>query len=178
LQKAAETAVKENPNLLFVLAGTEESTGFERFSVKELDSNFLYIGERNDIDEVYRACDIFTLPTFYREGIPRSILEASASGLPVVASRMPGCLDAVAHNSSGLLVEPKNPQELAQALVRLSTSPQLRRDMGEAGRRRVGACFSLESISQQYADAYFRLVQESPLRHGGKSESRDGTADL
>lgn len=89
-------------------------------------------GQCADMPEVWRGAHIACLPS-YREGLPKSLLEAAACGLPIVTSDTPGCRDTVSAGN-GLLVPPRDPERLAEALMRLITDPALRADMGHRSR--------------------------------------------
>ncbi len=87
------------------------------------------LGSRHDVHALYAGMDIFVLPS-HREGFPRSVMEASAMGVPVVATDIRGCREAVDHDRSGLLVPKKDPEELAAALIALVTDADRRRRLG------------------------------------------------
>ena len=98
------------------------------------------LGQRDDIADLLRAADIFTLPS-HREGMPRSIIEAMMTGLPVVASDIRGCREEVVDGETGLLVPAENSARLKDALGRLIGDAELRRAMGSAGRERAAALY-------------------------------------
>ncbi len=98
------------------------------------------LGRREDVPDILRAADIFTLPS-HREGMPRSIIEAMMTGLPVVATDIRGSREEVVDGETGLLVPVADPAALALALDRLARDPALRRRMGEAGRARALALY-------------------------------------
>jgi sugar transferase (PEP-CTERM/EpsH1 system associated) len=110
-------------------------------------------GERADVPDVMRAMDLFVLPS-RAEGISNTVLEAMASGLPVVATAVGGNPELVAHGRTGLLVPPSDPQALADALAHYLVHPERRRQHGAAGRRRVEAEFSLERMVAGYERLY------------------------
>ena len=95
-----------------------------------------FLGYRNDIPELMRSADIFVSAS-HREGMPRSIIEAMMSGLPVVATNIRGSREEVVHGETGLLVEVKHPPGLALALTALAEEPDTRKTWGEAGRVRA-----------------------------------------
>ncbi len=95
-----------------------------------------FTGLDPETPRLYAATDILALPT-YREGFPQVALEAAAMGLPVVATSVPGCVDAVHDGVTGTLVPPRDVGALADALRRYASDPPLRARHGEAARRRV-----------------------------------------
>lgn len=114
-----------------------------------------------DTPPLYSAMDVVALPT-YREGLPNVPLEAAAMALPVVATRIPGCTDAVLDGVTGTLVPPRDATALAAALLRYLRDPALRARHGEAGRERVLAEFRREAIWEAVAEEYRRLLAAHP----------------
>jgi glycosyltransferase involved in cell wall biosynthesis len=110
----------------------------------------------------YAAIDILTLPT-YREGFPNTPLEAAAMQLPVVATRVPGCVDAVQDFVTGILVPPRDAVALADAIRLYIEKPELRYQHGLAGRDRVLQNFRQEAIWEAFHQEYKRLLQEEGL---------------
>jgi glycosyltransferase involved in cell wall biosynthesis len=115
------------------------------------------LGERNDVPELLAEADVFVLSS-RSEGLPISILEAMAAGLPVVASDVGGVPEVVAEGETGLLVPPGDPQRLAEALGRLLGDPALRGRLGQAGRIRVAEHFDLAKVQQAHLDLYSRML--------------------
>lgn len=120
-----------------------------------LSSSVTFTGFRSDIPELLSLIDVFTLPS-YREGLPRSILEAMAMELPVVATDIRGCREAVVHEQTGLIVPPRNSEKLAEALAKLLENIDLRKSFGKAGRQRVETeydeCFVFERLAAAYTE--------------------------
>lgn len=94
-------------------------------------------GWQDDMQQVYSRCHIVVLPTMYGEGVPTTLLEAAACARPLVATDIPGCRAIVEDGKNGFLVQPDDPQGLADAIERLVIDPQLRLKMGLAGRQFV-----------------------------------------
>lgn len=115
-------------------------------------------GERDDIPELLRAMDVFVLPSL-AEGISNTLLEAMASGLPVIATRVGGNAELVVEGVTGTLVPAAQPQALAAALARYIAEPALCRRHGLAGRERVEREFSMETMVARYVDNYERLLR-------------------
>lgn len=114
-------------------------------------------GPTSDVASVWANAHIGVLPS-YREGLPKSLLEAAACGRPLIATDVPGCRDVVVHEETGLLVPPKNPRALAEAIVRLARDAPLRARLGNAARERVKAHFSVEQVVEQTLSLY-RSIQ-------------------
>ncbi|HVO65291.1 MAG TPA: TIGR03088 family PEP-CTERM/XrtA system glycosyltransferase, partial [Syntrophales bacterium] len=110
-------------------------------------------GERNDIPEVMRGLDLFVLPSL-REGMSNTILEAMASGLPVVATRVGGNPELVDEGKTGLLVPPKHPMAMTEAILKYANNSEMLIRHGQAGRRKAEIQFSIEKMVQGYQQVY------------------------
>jgi len=126
---------------------------------------------------LYAAMDVAVLPT-YREGFPNVPLEAAAMGLPVVATRIPGCVDAVADGQTGILVEVRDAESLRSAIVRYIEDPVLRSTHGQAGRERVAKDFRQEAIWEALFAEYQRLLRPHGIELRADSGSADQPASL
>jgi glycosyltransferase involved in cell wall biosynthesis len=120
-----------------------------------LEQAVVLAGDRSDVADVLAGADVFVLSST-SEGLPLSILEAMAAGLPVVASSVGGVPEAVEDGDTGLLVPPRDPARLAAALERLLADPALRRRLGSNGRERVREHFGLEAFQQRHVAVYRR----------------------
>ena len=103
------------------------------------------LGHRDDVPALLAAADIFTLAS-HREGMPRSIIEAMLTGLPVVATNIRGSREEVTHNQTGLLVPVADPPALGAALNTLAGDPSLRQRHGAAGRARARAIYDEANV--------------------------------
>jgi glycosyltransferase involved in cell wall biosynthesis len=121
-----------------------------------------YLGPRRDIAALLAGAHIACQPSTYREGLPKSALEAMAAGKPLVATDIAGLREAVVDQKTGLLVPPGNPPALAAALQRLITDPALRARMGAAGRQRAEQNFADGIICAQTLLVYDSLIPRSP----------------
>jgi sugar transferase (PEP-CTERM/EpsH1 system associated) len=115
-------------------------------------------GEREDVPAIMRSLDLFALPSL-REGISNTILEAMASGLPVVATRVGGNPELVEERKTGLLIPPANSIALAGAIRSYLLHPELLSIHGQAGRKRAEDCFSLEKMVSGYTAVYDKLLE-------------------
>jgi len=120
-------------------------------------------GERRDVPALMQGFDAFVLPS-WAEGISNTILEAMASGLPVVATQVGGSAELVEHGHTGYLVPPGHPPALKDVIRRLIESPDVTRGLGLAGRDRTLRLFSLNGMVQAYDSLYRGLLQQ-PLTH-------------
>jgi glycosyltransferase involved in cell wall biosynthesis len=103
-------------------------------------------GMRRDMPAVLRQASLFALPTYYREGVPKALIEAAAAGLPAITTDTPGCRDIVSHDETGLLVPPRDARALAAAIEMLLGDPARRAEMGRKARARVLLRFSLRRV--------------------------------
>lgn len=120
-------------------------------------------GERSDVPEVMRAIDVFALPS-RAEGISNTILEAMASGLPVVATDVGGNAELVVAGQTGALVPAENPDAMAQALLRYTSDAALRQKHGASGRQRVEQNFSIDNMVTRYTQLYESLLRPTGAR--------------
>ena len=116
-----------------------------------------YWGRREDMPTVWQSAHIACLPS-YREGMPKSLLEAAACGLPIVTTDVPGCQEVIVDGQEGLLVQPKDAKSLAKALKYLIEQPALRRSMGEKARKRAEALFCQEQVIAATLKIYSELL--------------------
>lgn len=123
-------------------------------------------GERADVADVMRGLDCFVLPS-RAEGISNTILEAMASGLPVIATAVGGNADLVAVGISGEMVPANEIEPMAEAIVRMAEDPQRARSMGAAGRRLAEERFSMQAMVSAYRRVYDRLLGRPQDQEGG-----------
>jgi glycosyltransferase involved in cell wall biosynthesis len=110
------------------------------------------LGYRTDVAALLRGADLFVLPS-HREGMPRSIIEAMMTGLPVVATRIRGAREQVVDGETGFLVPVREPTALAEALSRLAADPALRARLGAAGRARALDCYDEAKVIARQIEA-------------------------
>jgi glycosyltransferase involved in cell wall biosynthesis len=116
------------------------------------------LGHRLDVPSLYAQAHIVALPS-YREGLPKSLIEAAACGRPVVTTDVPGCRDAIEPNVSGLLVPARDVKALADALERLIRDAGLRQAMGKAGRTLAEREFGIEKVVAAHLQIYQDLLE-------------------
>jgi glycosyltransferase involved in cell wall biosynthesis len=116
-----------------------------------------FIGYHTNISKLYADSHIVCLPS-YREGLPKSLIEAAAAGRAVVTTDVPGCRDAIIVNKTGLIVPVKNSYRLADAIQWLIEHPSERIKMGKAGRKYAEKNFKIEKIIQYHLSIYRELI--------------------
>jgi glycosyltransferase involved in cell wall biosynthesis len=134
----------------------------ERVAKAGLTNRFRFAGFTDEVAEHLQAMDIFVLAS-YREGLPRSVLEAMSTGLPVIATNIRGCREAVAHKETGFIVPPRDSKALTEAVALLLNDRPLAAAMGIAGRRRVEALFDQKMVAQRFTQ-YIRNRIQSRIR--------------
>jgi glycosyltransferase involved in cell wall biosynthesis len=162
LIEAAAKLLTQFPNLHILVIGGQLGTDPEPFQLElveriqklGLEKQVTLTGYREDTPELLGLLDIFTLPTFTHEGLPRSILEAMSMGLPVVATDIRGCREAIVHEETGLIIPPQNSEKLAEALSKLLSNHDLRQAYGKAGRKRVEAEYDERIVFERLQTAY------------------------
>jgi glycosyltransferase involved in cell wall biosynthesis len=147
----------------FILAGAPDEGNHNALTAAELrgweaEGLVRWLGPVSDIAGLLASAHIACQPSSYREGLPKSALEAMAAGKPLVATDIPGCREAVIDGETGFLVPARDATALAAALARLIDNPELRAAMGAAGRARVEENFSDGIICEKTLAVYESLV--------------------
>jgi len=161
---AARILSQRKAGVTMLLAGPLDENALDSISRQDLrdaERFVRYLGPRTDIPSLLSICELAVLPTYYREGIPRFLIEAAAIGKAIIACDVPGCRDIVESGNTGILIEPRNPRMLADAIQSLMASDTTRRKMGESGRRKVQAEMSLEKVATEYHGIYLDLVSRA-----------------
>ncbi|HHL22048.1 MAG TPA: colanic acid biosynthesis glycosyltransferase WcaL, partial [Aliiroseovarius sp.] len=161
LLKAFEQARKTEPGLRLTLVGDGPDRAFLEEAARPLGDAVHFAGYQSQsaVAGILATADALVLPSF-AEGVPVVLMEAMASGKPVIATRVAGVPELVENGVSGFLVAPGNPDELAEKLILLGADPALRARMGDAGRRKVREEFDVRTEAA-------RLRSLFELRGGG-----------
>ena len=179
LLEAAAEVHRHRPGVRFLLVGPRDSEGPLAVTQAEIERHRPYVlalGPRSDVPSLLSIADVFALPTEYREGIPRALLEAAAASRPIVTTRMPGCRDVIRDGWNGYLVAPHSPQQLAGRILDLLRDRQTAIAMGARAATLVKSEFSLEVIVERYASLYEELINRSlqkPMKLGVEGLERD-----
>jgi len=169
--EAASLVRARNPQVTFLLIGPEVHEGPTAFPAERVHRcpDVRFLGRRADVPTLLAISDLFVLPTYLREGVPRVLLEAGALGLPLVTTDVPGCREVVRHGENGVLVPERDGQTLASTIFDLLADPARRQRMGRTSRELVTERFHLDIVSAAYARIYRQALGI------GESESRDIT---
>lgn len=113
-----------------------------------------YLGFRSDMPEQFGKSDIMCFPSYYREGVPKAVLDASAAGLPIITCDSIGCRDTVKDGVNGFLVSPKSPKEVAEKLDILLSDENLRRKMGRISRDMAEKEYDVNKVVDKHLRIY------------------------
>jgi glycosyltransferase involved in cell wall biosynthesis len=147
-----------------ILVGMPDPENPTNISEKQLcewhdDDLIQWWGFRDDVVDVWRQANVAVLPS-YREGLPKSLLEAAACARPIVATDVPGCREIVRHEENGLLVPINDPVALADALEIVLTDAELRKRMGAKSRQLVEAQFHVNLVIRDTLEVYESLLNK------------------
>jgi len=152
--------VKAVPEAKFLLVG--EGPRRERLEAlsEELRvrDNVILAGFRSDIKEILSAIDLLVVPSIL-EGFPMIILEAMAMGKPIVATNIDGIIEQITDGVDGILVPPKNPNALAEAILKIFSEEEKMKKIGLAARQKVESCFSVQKMVRETEQVYMSLLE-------------------
>ncbi|MCA0979390.1 glycosyltransferase family 4 protein [Qipengyuania flava] len=123
----------------------------------------------DDVRPYLTACSVFVLPSYYREGLPRTILEALASGRPIITTDLPGCRDAIRPGNNGMLVLPRSAESLAEAMKQFAADPSLVGRMGSASLEIAREIYDVRKVNHQ-------LLREMDLLRSSNTQTPQGFA--
>ena len=168
LVDATAELVARFPDVAVVIVGQGHLYQTLRDRARELgvSSSVHLTGHRPDARMILDAADVFVLPSRH-EGMPLAAMEAMDAGLPVVATRVIGTAEVVAHDETGLLVPPQDAHALASALALLLSEPDLRARFGRAGRRRYLEHFTSARMATETVGVYQQVLQGVPSTLAG-----------
>jgi glycosyltransferase involved in cell wall biosynthesis len=164
---AAQQVCQRFPGVHFLLVGAADKDSVDSFSASELGEFSRVVkwpGPRKDIPQILAASDLFVLPSYLREGIPRVLLEAASMGLPLITTDSPGCNDVVEDGVNGCLVPARDPEALSQAIVALLGQPEVRQRFGRTSRLRAIERFDLSVVVTQTSKHYRGLLAHKTQR--------------
>jgi phosphatidylinositol alpha-mannosyltransferase len=163
LLRAWPLVLERQPDARLVVVGRGRPLeGYRRFAARQgwsaEDVVFAGYVASEDLPRYYQSCQVFCAPNTGQESFGIVLLEAMASGAPIVASDIPGYRDVVSHGVQGLLVEPRNPGALADAVCRLLGNPELRASMRRIGQEHAQA-YDWPRVASQVLDFYAEVLE-------------------
>jgi glycosyltransferase involved in cell wall biosynthesis len=162
LIESAALVARNNPDTLFVIAGKGPSKQLIEDRIKELgiENNTQLTGFIPDelLPTYYNAADCFVIPSASGEGLPLVLFEAMACELPVIATKVGGTPEILTHMKNGILVPPRNPKAMAEALAKILAKEELRRIIGEEAKKNVEKNFTWEENVRKLEEVYSEFV--------------------
>lgn len=152
---------KEIPNFYYLIVGDGEYREAlkEKVSEKQLENTVIFIGHREDINEILVACDVFVLPTLI-EALPTVLIEAMASKKPAIASNVGGVPEMIEDLKNGILTAPENVEELEKACIKLGKDEILRKHLGEQGAIIAQEKFEINNTINKIKHLYMSLLKD------------------
>lgn len=151
----AAALLSKNKSVQFVLVGDVDEGNPSSADKTYLErGDVLWLGQRNDMLLLTAMSDIYVLPSYYREGIPRTLLEAASMAKPIITTDTVGCREVVSEGENGYLVPVKDAVRLAEKIEYLAVHPDKRKIMGENGRIRAIREFDIKRVVEQYMELY------------------------
>ncbi len=168
---AFTNVLKKYPNAVLLAVGPQEPEKKDAFLPEiaknyGIEKNVVFLGERADLQELYPVMDAFVLPS-YREGFPRTIIEAHVAGRPVIATNIRGCKEIIEHGKTGLLIPVKEPVALGQAIVSLLENLGKAKGLAENGRQKALREYDERLVFEKIRKAYGELLNKKILITGG-----------
>lgn len=167
--QAAQLLKHRLPKASFKLAGEADpgnpsSVGIDQIQRWAANGNVQFLGHVEDVPALLNQSDICVLPSYYGEGVPRSLIEAAASGLPLVTTNMPGCREICRDGENGFLIAPRDAHALAAAIVDIAEDSARAMVMGARSREIAVAEFSESSVLERTLSVYRTALSEAASR--------------
>jgi glycosyltransferase involved in cell wall biosynthesis len=164
--EAAELLKKRGVSARFLLAGSPDFSNPAAISLSQLstwsDQGYVEIlGHCSNMHSLISNSQVFCLPSYYPEGLPKVLCEAASSGRAVVTADEPGCRDAIENGLTGILVKSRDPVMLANVLEDLLHNKEILLSMGLAARKRAEELFDINVIVHQHLFIYSRLLNRA-----------------
>lgn len=156
---------KYEDEIEFILCGdlSDNPRALKREDIENFtDGKYIkWLGHCDNIPELLSEADIMCFPSYYREGVPKSLLEASAASLPIVTTDSVGCRDTVEEGKNGFKVPTHSPKDLAKALELLILNKDLREKMGTYSRKKAETEYDVKSVADKHLEIYEALLAQS-----------------
>jgi len=152
-------------NLSFIVVGTldhgnKKSIEQSKLNEWKKEKNIIFTGRREDVPRLLSIADVFVSPSYYREGVPRTLLEASATGLPLIGTNMPGIRDVVINNENGLIIDIKNKDDISNAILNLSKNKKKCEDFGIKSLKFAKKKYDYKIVLNEYIKFYNSLIRD------------------
>lgn len=172
LIEAISILSKKRKNIRLIIAGDgPERNSLELFAkYLGVSERIIFAGLRNDIEKIYSAMDVFILPSI-NEPFGLAILEAMAVGKPVIATNTGGIPEIIRHEETGLLIEPRSPKAIAEAIDILIEKPEFSKKISQAGKDLLLTEFTSDSMAKKYETLCLSLSSPEPMRAKGQMMS-------
>ena len=154
--------LKIETRLLIIGRGELKKYYEEQAEKLRIRDKIYFVGYVSDFDlaKYYNLCDVFVMPSVEREGLPRAVIEAMVQSIPPIVTNVGGMPELVVDRECGLVVPPRDPEALADAIVARARNPGMRREYGRRARERIQTYFNIEQTIEQML-ALFREVLEA-----------------
>jgi len=163
LLKAAQLVHATRPNVKFLIVGSRKGEGPFAMSDEEMARQAPYViaaGARTDIPSLLAMADVFAFPSEYAEGVPRALMEAALSRLPIVASDIEGCREVIRDGWNGRLTPMRDPEALAAGILSLLRDRDRAAAMAARGPETIRNTFCLDAVVARHAEVYERVLAE------------------
>jgi len=145
---------------LILVGGGEEEGNLKKLAIKKgVKNDVTFLGQRSEVNQILKAFDIFIFPSL-TEGLPLVIIEAMATGLPVVASYVGGIPELIIHGKNGFLVSPTSKKGIKNTIIKLLQNQKLRQNVGKTGREIFESRFSLPQMVKNYLKVYNEVIKK------------------
>lgn len=153
--EAAKLLKKSHPDVVFLHVGGVDEGNPSSVSEEFLEKGAaLWLGHRDDIVDLTAICDLYVLPSSYKEGLPVTLLEAASMSKPIITTDTTGCRDVVSDGVNGFLVPVKNTELLKEKIILILENKKLREDMQKESRNKAVREFEVEKVIKQYMEYY------------------------
>lgn len=165
--EAARDVSKDHPDCTFSILGhfdDQNPEGITNADCERFEREYpvTFIPGTSDVRPYLAGASVFVLPSYYREGLPRTILEAMATGRAVITTDQPGCRDPIEDGANGIIVPPRDATALAEAMRRLASDPDLACQMGRRSRELVEQVYSDALVNSQLLDEMDLIAMRPP----------------
>ena len=163
---AAKIIKNEKIKARFVLVGAPDPGNPNSIEINELEKwheegTIEWWGYQKEMNKIYPHSSIVVLPSYYGEGIPKTLIEAAACGRAVITTDHPGCRDAVIPEKTAILVKPRSPKEIADAVKYLFERRSIMKEMGKAGRKLAEEKFDVKNVVDKHLQIYNELIDKT-----------------